>query len=73
MNRLDLHGFKHIEVPRILEQFIYDQINRDSKEIEVVTGNSIRMKSIVKEIADDYGMEAKELWGNNGTMVIKLV
>jgi DNA-nicking Smr family endonuclease len=73
MNRLDLHGFKHIEVPRILEQFIYDHMNRDSKEIEVVTGNSTRMKSIVKEIVDDYGMEITELWGNNGTMVIKLV
>jgi len=73
MNRIDLHGVRHSEVSRVLEQFIYDHMLKQSKEIEVVTGNSSRMKEIVKEIVVDYGMEATEQWGNNGTMIISLV
>ena len=73
MKQLDLHGHKHSEVPRVLEHFLYEHMKMNSNEIEVVTGNSNQMKDLVKDIVVDYGMEATEVWGNNGTLIIKMI
>ena len=73
MNQLDLHGKRHDEVPRIFENFIYEHMEKGTHEIEIITGNSLEMKTIIKDIAKEYGMVATEVWGNNGTLLIKLI
>jgi len=38
MKTLDLHGVKHADVPKLLDQFLWEQMNKKSKEVEVITG-----------------------------------
>jgi DNA-nicking Smr family endonuclease len=73
MSKLDLHGKRHEEVSRILENFLYEHMTKKTREVEIITGNSQQMKTIVKDIVGEYGMEATEQWGNNGIMIVKLV
>ena len=47
MKTLDLHGVKHADVPKLLDQFLWEQMNRKSREAEVITGISPSMKEIV--------------------------
>ena len=35
MKTLDLHGVKHADVPQLIDQFIWEQMNKNSKEIEI--------------------------------------
>lgn len=72
MDKLDLHGTRHEEVARKLENFLYEHIQRGTAEVSIVTGNSSEMKKLVTEIAKEYNMEATEVWGNNGTLLIKM-
>ena len=72
MDKLDLHGTKHEEVARKLENFLYEHMQRGTSEVDVITGNSPVMKELVTKIAADYKMEATEVWGNFGTLTIKM-
>lgn len=72
MKKIDLHGIRHNEVKRVVENFIYQHLQDGTKEIEIVTGQSLEMKQLVKEIAEDYNMTAKDVWGNFGSMVIDM-
>ena len=71
-HRLDLHGVRHQEAGRILENFLYEHIKKGSGEVEIVTGNSPEMKSIVEGIAKDYNMTCEENWGNFGSLTINM-
>ena len=42
-NRLDLHGVKHEDVDRIVENFVL----LNSPPLDIITGNSQRMQEIV--------------------------
>ena len=59
MKKLDLHNTRHRHVPSKLIRFIEDNWNRDV-QAEIITGNSPRMKEIVKEILDEYKLEHRE-------------
>ena len=50
MRTLDLHGLRHHEVDRIVENFIIDAYNKNELPAEITTGNSIKMKEIVKNV-----------------------
>ena len=52
---LDLHGLKHEYVYKTVDQFIGNHIIKNSSEISIITGRSIKMKKIVSEILLDYG------------------
>jgi DNA-nicking Smr family endonuclease len=72
MNRLDLHGVRHSEANRMLENFLYQHIKNGSVECEVITGNSPEMKAIVEEVIKDYDMTCTEQFGNFGVLIINM-
>ncbi len=69
---LDLHGVKHEDVTRILDQFIWEHMNK-SNGIKIITGNSPKMKELVKEVASEYGFVAMESFGNSASMKIDFI
>jgi len=73
MNSLDLHGIRHSDVKVILDQFLWENMQKKIKEISVITGHSEHMKNIVKECISDYNMTYQEEYLNPGKLIIKLV
>jgi DNA-nicking Smr family endonuclease len=72
MSELDLHGVKHNEVKQLLDSFLWDNMKKNKKEVRVITGFSEQMKSIVKDLTNEYSMTCFEDYKNNGVLVIKL-
>lgn len=56
MIKLDLHGFKHEDVPREVIHFVEDNWN-NGDEVEIVTGHSKTMKNVVVEVLKEYKLE----------------
>ncbi len=73
MKTLDLHGVKHAEVAKLMDQFIWEQMNNKYKEIEIITGISQAMKDIVITNLKDYEMTYEEAWNNPGKIIVSLV
>jgi hypothetical protein len=63
---LDLHGVRHHEVDRLVENFIY--LNQDLVPLTIICGNSQRMIDLVTEVTDRIGCETTRL--HYGTIVI---
>lgn len=72
MKKIDLHGIKHEFVPRRLDTFFWEMMQRNEIEIEVITGISCRMKEIVKETCDDYNFVVTQHPTNIGCVIVKL-
>ena len=72
MNSLDLHGIKHIEVQKFVDNFIWENMQKKVNEVEIITGISDQMKDIVKQTVEDYKMECTVDPLNVGKLVIKL-
>ena len=51
--RLDLHGIKHEDVDRIVENFVL----LNNLPLEIVTGNSQKMQELVVDVLNRHGME----------------
>lgn len=73
MNSLDLHGIKHIEVQKLVDNFIWENMQKKINEVEIITGISDQMKDIVKQTVDDYKMECTVDPLNIGKLIIKLI
>ena len=73
MKTLDLHGVKHSEVPRLVDQFLWEQINKKSREVEIITGLSTTMREIVINNLKDYDFTYNDEFKNPGKIVVKLV
>ncbi len=56
MEKLDLHGIRHGLVGRAVIHFIEDNWS-SGKTVEIVTGNSKTMKSLVIDILDEYKLD----------------
>tara|TARA_B100000683_G_C12172229_1_gene424826 strand:+ start:356 stop:604 length:249 start_codon:yes stop_codon:yes gene_type:complete len=56
--KLDLHGLKHREVFSIVEDFILEK-QYDLPAL-IITGNSIRMKTIVINVLKEYNFNYSE-------------
>ena len=69
---LDLHGLKHEYVYKTVDQFIGNHNIKNSSEISIITGRSIKMKKIVSEILLDYSIEPEEEFANPGKLIINL-
>jgi len=69
---LDLHGLKHEYVYKTVDQFIGNHIIKNSSEISIITGRSIKMKKIVSEILTDYHITPQEEFANPGKLIINL-
>ena len=48
LKKLDLHGIKHHEVDRMVENFVF--LNQGDVPLEIVCGNSQRMIDLVLEV-----------------------
>jgi hypothetical protein len=70
---LDLHGIKHAEVTRVVDQFLWEEMKKRSKEVEIITGISDQMKTIVIENLKDYQFSYNEEWNNPGKLIVKLI
>lgn len=55
MEKLNLHRVRHIDVARKVIRFIEDNWSSD-EEVEIVTGNSTKMKLLVAEVLDEYNL-----------------
>jgi DNA-nicking Smr family endonuclease len=73
MNQLDLHGTKHAEVQKKLDDFLWENMQRGNETASVITGISDEMKKIVRDIAAEYGMTCENDWSNPGKIIINLV
>ena len=62
MRTLDLHGVKHADVPKLMDQFIWEQMNKKSREVEIITGISQAMKQVVIKNLKDYDFIYNEAW-----------
>jgi|LakMenE18May11ns_1017448.scaffolds.fasta_scaffold9921085_3 DNA-nicking Smr family endonuclease len=69
---LDLHGIKHKDVQRMVDEFMWDQIQKKSSSVEIITGNSDQMKLVVKESLIDYNLNPYEEIFNQGKIIVKL-
>lgn len=71
-NRIDLHGIKHENVPRELDQFYWQMMQRGHTEVEVITGISYKMKEIVSKVSNDYNFKVEEIPLNPGALKVKI-
>ena len=69
MNSIDLHGIKHRDAASIIDSFISQ--NKDNLPIEVITGNSIDMQSILRKVVNNYNLKMEPTtYVNLGSYVI---
>ena len=54
---LDLHGIYHIEVKNLVNQFLEN--NQDNLPVLIITGNSDRMKGIVRKVVESHNLEMR--------------
>lgn len=71
--KIDLHGIKHENVGSTLDTFIWEHMQKKSGAIHIITGNSPEMKRIVTEIANEYGLEIGDSFGNEAQMTLHLI
>ncbi len=71
-NKIDLHGIKHENVQRALDQFFWQMMQKAHSEVEVITGISNRMKEIVYDVSKDYNFKVEEVPVNPGSLVVKI-
>lgn len=55
---LDLHGVRHYDVDRVVENFVY--INQTSVPLTIICGNSTKMLALAKESINRIGCEYTE-------------
>jgi len=58
VKELDLHGIRHHDVDRIVENFVFNVYPSQAK---IITGNSMRMKKIVKMYEDFVEFQLEKL------------
>ena len=65
-NVLDLHGERHAEVDRMIENFVL--LNKPP--LSIITGNSENMRNRVKEICEKHKIEY-EPWTSGEIKILK--
>ena len=65
--KLDLHGVRHAEVDRMVENFIL--LNQKNFPLEIICGNSNKMIALVTRVARRLGCETS--FKNYGSIVIR--
>lgn len=64
---LDLHGVRHHDVDRVVENFIY--LNQNNMPLKIICGNSNTMIELVQDVIDRIGCETAVL--RFGTIVVQ--
>lgn len=67
MKTLDLHGKRHHEIERLVENFVLTE----TLPVKIITGNSLTMRTIVQEVLDSYDLvgEYESDW-NLGALIV---
>jgi DNA-nicking Smr family endonuclease len=65
---LDLHGNRYEDARRKVINFIEDHWN-DGSELEIITGNSMKMKGIVFNVLDEYKLTYQVSHMNVGKII----
>ena len=71
-NKIDLHGIKHENVQKELDQFFWSMMKSNHFEVEVITGISNIMKDIVKDVSKDYNFNVQEVPFNPGLLIVRI-
>jgi DNA-nicking Smr family endonuclease len=71
--RLDLHGYKHSEVPEVIDSFVWDCVRLGVDQAEIITGNSTEMKTIVKNLLMDYGLQSCNFFNLGGSITVDFI
>jgi len=71
--KLDLHWLRHSEVPDVLDSFVWDCIRLGVDQAEIITGNSTEMKTIVKNVLMEYGLEPCNFFNLGGSVTVDFV
>lgn len=71
--KLDLHGVKHENVSRLIDHFIWDNLQRSVQQVIIVTGNSPIMKKIVNDCLMEYNLNSYEHSSNSGLLIVDLI
>lgn len=66
MQTIDLHGVKHKDVPKVI---INCCATWDTPFI-AITGNSVSMKRIVRDTAQQFGLKVRDSVNNPGRVVV---
>jgi hypothetical protein len=53
-NTLDLHGIRHHEVDRLVENFIF--MNQDTLPLKIICGNSQKMIDLVLDVVKKHNI-----------------
>ncbi len=71
MVKIDLHGLKYAEVEETLANLLITEYNIGNRDIEIITGNSEKMKILVKKICEDHKFRVDIPWdGNTGVLIV---
>jgi hypothetical protein len=65
MKKLDLHGIKHEDVDRVVENFVL----LNESPIDIITGNSQKMQELVLDVLNRNGIDW-ERWAMDGVIKI---
>ena len=69
MKKLDLHQVSHENAPILVEDFIIN--NYRELPVEIITGNSVDMQNILKEIIEKHNLRMTPSHPNNlGSYII---
>tara|TARA_Y100001970_G_C13746334_1_gene608805 strand:+ start:158 stop:355 length:198 start_codon:yes stop_codon:yes gene_type:complete len=60
MKKLDLHGIRHSEVDRLVENFVL----LEKPPLTILCGNSDRMMKLVKDVLDRHSIDWN-MWNHN--------
>ena len=74
MKKLNLHGTKHKDVKREVIHFIEDNWDSD-EEIEIITGNSDKMRNIVIKVLNEYNLYyriGRMFTYDNGCLIVSM-
>ena len=66
MKELDLHGIKHEDVDRIVENFVL----LNDLPVRIITGNSIKMIELTKNVIERHELKWEHHNPNFGAMII---
>ena len=70
--KIDLHGWTHDEVKDRLPSLLILYHNKGASPIEIITGNSEKMKAIVQGLCKKHGFAVDKKWNTDlGTIVIR--
>lgn len=72
MSTIDLHGVKHADVASLIDSFLWENMQKNKKEVKVITGVSDQMKRIVADLVNEYNMDYYQDPKNNGILIIKI-